>query len=118
MGRRLAAWDAFDAKRVQFRPLWIAAGLPLLLIAVNSTPVGSDLLFVIAGTPMLMLVLACVGVWTALTTFRWLRNRTWLQASVGAVRARGSELDCGYYAIPFPGHFTITKHWYLVSFPC
>jgi hypothetical protein len=33
-------------------------------------------------------------------------------------RAAHSELSCGYYARPFPGHLTFTRHWYLVSFPC
>jgi hypothetical protein len=33
-------------------------------------------------------------------------------------RADKTELSCGYYARPFPGHFSFTQHWYLASFAC
>jgi hypothetical protein len=33
-------------------------------------------------------------------------------------RAVNTELSCGYYARPFPGHFSFTQHWYLASFDC
>jgi hypothetical protein len=33
-------------------------------------------------------------------------------------RASNTELSCGYVAEPFPGNLALTRHWYLVSFPC
>jgi hypothetical protein len=33
-------------------------------------------------------------------------------------RADNTELSCGYYAQPFPGHLSATRHWYLASFNC
>ena len=33
-------------------------------------------------------------------------------------RAYNTELSCGYYAEPFPGRFSFTRNWYLVSFNC
>jgi hypothetical protein len=41
-----------------------------------------------------------------------LRSANW------RVRADRTELSCGYYAQPFPGHFSFTQHWYLASFNC
>lgn len=40
------------------------------------------------------------------------------QSSGWKFRAQGTELSCGYYAQPFPGHFRVTQHWYLASFNC
>lgn len=33
-------------------------------------------------------------------------------------RADQTELSCGYYAKPFPGDVSFTRHWYLASFDC
>ncbi len=41
-----------------------------------------------------------------------LRSATW------KMRADQTELSCGYYAEPFPGHFPFTRHWYIASFNC
>jgi hypothetical protein len=41
-----------------------------------------------------------------------LRSASWRARSVG------TELSCGYYAEPFPGHFWFTQHWYIASFNC
>jgi hypothetical protein len=41
-----------------------------------------------------------------------------LRSADWRARAEGTELSCGYYAQPFPGHFAFTQHWYLASFPC
>jgi hypothetical protein len=34
------------------------------------------------------------------------------------VQADGTELTCGFYASPFPGHPLFARHWYLASFAC
>ena len=46
-----------------------------------------------------------------------MRERSRQSASWKA-RAYNTELSCGYYAEPFPGPFSFTRNWYLVSFDC
>jgi hypothetical protein len=42
-----------------------------------------------------------------------------LQSPRWKARAQNCELSCGgVFVKPFPGHFALTKHWYLASFPC
>lgn len=41
-----------------------------------------------------------------------LRSASW------RARADQTELSCGFYAEPFPGHFSFTEHWYIASFNC
>ena len=41
-----------------------------------------------------------------------------LRSAGWRARADGTELSCGYYARPFPGHFAFAQHWYLASFAC
>jgi hypothetical protein len=185
-------------------PVWVAFGLPLLLVALNSTPIGSGLVFVVAGIPILLFTWACFGMWALILAVRHLYRRQWFHAMSNAVlplfilgvglrllpflhlcndagdivyfmverssylnqirstptdreprllvfdrggmswssrgyvydesdevthderlqsanwkaRAANTELTCGYYAQPFPGHISFTQHWYLASFDC
>lgn len=41
-----------------------------------------------------------------------------LQSPDWKARAQGSELSCGYGAVPIPGPSRFTRHWYIASFPC
>ena len=41
-----------------------------------------------------------------------------LRSARWRARAYQTELGCGYYAEPFPGHFSFTQHWYIASFNC
>jgi len=41
-----------------------------------------------------------------------------LQSPDWKARAQGSELSCGYGAIPMPGPSRFARHWYIASFPC
>jgi hypothetical protein len=185
-------------------PVWISIGLPLLLVALNSTPIATDFAFVIIGIPVLLGIWACLGIWALILTVRHMRRREWSRVIVSAVlplvvlgaglrylqfihfcndggdvvyfiaersshlekirtappngeprllvfdrggmlwasrgyvydesdevvrdeplrsadlraRSDNTELSCGYYAQPFPGHFSFTQHWYLASFNC
>ena len=185
-------------------PVWVSIGLPLLLVALNSTPIATDFAFVIIGIPVLLGIWACLGIWALILTVRHIRRREWSRALASAVlplvilgagvrfwqlihlcndggdvvhftverssylekirtippngeprllvfnrggmlwasrgyvydesdevvrdeplrsaswraRADNTELSCGYYAQPFPGHFSFTQHWYLASFNC
>ena len=195
---------AGESQAKKFWPLWIAIGFPLFLIALNSTPIAPDFVFVVIGIPLLMGCWACVGLWALILTVLRTRRGEWSQAMISAIlplvivgagvrfwqfvqlcndggdvvhfiaerssylkkiratppsgeprllvfnrggmiwasrgyvydesdeilreeplqsaewraRAEGTELGCGYYARPFPGHFAFTQHWYLASFPC
>lgn len=40
------------------------------------------------------------------------------QSTAWKVRTQGTELSCGYFARPIPGHFPVTRHWYVASFNC
>jgi hypothetical protein len=185
-------------------PVWVSIALPLLLVALNSTPIGMDFAFVIIGIPILLGLWVCLGIWALILSIRDLLRREWSRAVVSAIlplvilsaglrcwqfihlcndggdigyflaerssylenihtipsngeprllvfnrggmswasrgyvydesdeiirdeplrsamwraRADNTELTCGYYAQPFPGHFSFTKHWYLASFDC
>lgn len=33
-------------------------------------------------------------------------------------RADNTELTCGYFAEPLPGHLSYSRHWYIASFAC
>jgi hypothetical protein len=192
------------SKHAPFWPLWVALGFPLLLIALEASPIAPNFFFVVMGVPTLLLVWSGLGVWALFITGQWLRNGSWLRAVTSAVlplavlfvgfhlsafvrccnnagdvvhflvvrptyveavratppngqprlmvfnlggmswssrgfvydesdevlrepslqssgwkdRSQNTELSCGYYAQPFPGHFAFTQHWYLASFPC
>lgn len=179
-------------------------GMPLLLIALNSTPIAPNFAFVMIGIPALLCIWACLGIWALIISIRCMRGQQWSQALAGAVlplvilvaglrfwdfihlcnyggdvvnfmaerssfiqeiratppdgklrlqvfnrggmiwasrgfvydesdevvlasslrsaswkvRADKTELNCGYYAEPFPGHFSFTLHWYIASFNC
>jgi len=179
-------------------------GLPLLLIALNSTPIAPDFVFVMIGIPALLAIGVGLGIWALILTVGFMRRREWSRAVASAVlplvilcagvqfrhflrlcndggdvvhfvversfylkkiraiplngeprllvfnrggmiwssrgyvydesgeavreeplqsagwraRADKTELSCGYYARPFPGHFSFTQHWYLASFNC
>jgi hypothetical protein len=41
-----------------------------------------------------------------------------LQSPAWKTRSQLTELSCGYFAQPIPGHFQVTRHWYLASFNC
>ena len=41
-----------------------------------------------------------------------------LQSASWKTKADQTELTCGYFAEPFPGHLSYTKHWYIASFAC
>jgi len=185
-------------------PVWVAIGVPLLLVALNSTPIAPNFVFVMIGIPLLLAVWACLGIWALILTIARMRRREWSRALASAVlplvvlgvglrfwqfvhlcddggdvlyfmverpsylkeiraipltgerrlfvfnrggmiwasrgyvydesdevvreeplrtagwkaRADKTELGCGYYARPFPGHFSFTQHWYLASFNC
>jgi hypothetical protein len=178
--------------------------MPLLLIALNSTPIAPNFAFVMIGIPTLLFMWACLGIWALIISIRRMRRQQWSQALVSAVlplvilfaglrfwdfihlcnyggdivhfvgkrssflqeihatppdgkprllvfnrggmiwasrgyvydesdevalasslrsaswkvRADQTELSCGYYAEPFPGHFSFTRHWYIASFNC
>ena len=185
-------------------PVWVAVGGPLLLVALNATPIGMNFVFVMIGIPALLFMWGGLGVWALLLTVRGVQHRDLVRVGSNAVlplvilaasiwhwqflhlcndggdiayflarhssfaqavratqpsgepqllifnrggmswasrgyvydesdeitldeplrsaqwkaRSDGTELTCGYYAQPFPGHSSITQHWYLASFSC
>src|ERR1035441_8382006 len=50
-------------------PVWVSLGLPLLLVALNSTPIATDFAFVIIGIPVLLGIWACFGIWALILPF-------------------------------------------------
>jgi hypothetical protein len=185
-------------------PVWVSIILPLLLVALNATPIATDLAFVLICIPVLLGIWACFGIWALILSVRQMRRREWSLAVASAVlplvifvaglqfwqfvhlcndggdvvyfmakrssyleqirtvpsdgeprllvfnrggmswssrgyvyddsdeivrderlrsanwkaRADNTELTCGYYAQPLPGHLSFTQHWYLASFDC
>jgi hypothetical protein len=66
-------------------PLWVSIGLPLLLVALNSTPIGLDFAFVMIGIPALLGIWVCLGVWALILAVRHVRRREWSLVVVSAV---------------------------------
>ncbi len=66
-------------------PLWTAIGFPVQLIALEATPLSPNFVFVMMGIPALLLAWAVLGVLAAILAVRWLRQRAWKQAMIGAV---------------------------------
>jgi hypothetical protein len=66
-------------------PLWVSIGLPLLLVAFNSTPIGLDFAFVMIGIPTLLGIWGCLGVWALILAVRHVRRREWSRVVVSAV---------------------------------
>lgn len=77
--------DASSREPARFRPIWVALGFPVLLSAREATPIAPDFLYVILGIPVLLLVWAGIGVWTAILTVRLLLRSEWRQAGIAAV---------------------------------
>ena len=51
-----------ESSLISFWPLWVAIGLPLLLIVLNSSPLGTNFVFVMFGLPVLLLVWLFLGI--------------------------------------------------------
>jgi hypothetical protein len=62
-----------ESSRILFWPLWVAIGLPLLLIVLNSSPLASNFVFVMIGLPALLLMWAALGLWALIVTILRLR---------------------------------------------
>ena len=58
-------------------PLWLAIGLPLLLIALSSTPIAPNFAFVMIGVPVLLAIWGVFGVWSLMLIVRHIRRREW-----------------------------------------
>jgi hypothetical protein len=185
-------------------PVWVAIGMPLVLIIFEASPLAPNFGFVMIGIPAFFFAWACLGIWALIKSVRRLMLREWSQALASAVlpvvilvaglqfwsfmhlcsycgdvvhfvarrssylqqvrsippdgeprlmifnrggmiwasrgyvydesdevlraealrsagwkaRADQTELTCGYFAQPFPGHFSLTRHWYIASFNC
>jgi hypothetical protein len=63
----------------------IAIGMPILLIALNSTPIAPDFAFVIIGIPVLLGIWACLGIWAVVITVRRMQRHEWSRAAASAV---------------------------------
>jgi len=65
-------------------PVWVALGFPLLLIVLNASPAAMDLLVVLICIPALCITWAVFGVWSAILSAKWLRQRAWRRAGICA----------------------------------
>ena len=67
-------------------------GLPLLLIALNSTPIAPDFVFVMIGIPALLAIGVGLGIWALILTVGYMRRREWSRAVASAVLPLGYPL--------------------------
>jgi hypothetical protein len=65
-------------------PVWVSIGLPLILVALISTPLGPNFVFVMIGIPTLLLVWGVLGIWALIFAVRHLLRREWQRASICA----------------------------------
>jgi hypothetical protein len=70
---------------IKFWPLWTTIGFPLLLIALNATPLAPNFVFVMLGIPVLILMWTVSGVCAGMLAIRALKRHRWMQVSVAAV---------------------------------
>ncbi|HKF48605.1 MAG TPA: hypothetical protein VKB38_14710 [Terracidiphilus sp.] len=77
--------DASSSEATRLWPIWVAFGFPLLLIALEATPIAPNFLYVMLGIPALLLVWAGIGVWGAILTVRLLLRSAWRKAVIAAV---------------------------------
>ena len=66
-------------------PVWVAIGLPLLLVCLISTPLAPNFVFVVIGIPVLLVLWACLGILALISSLRRWRHRDWSGAVAGAV---------------------------------
>jgi hypothetical protein len=77
--------DSSSDESISLWPVWVAIGVPVLLIALESTPIAPDLAYVLLGVPALLLAWAAAAVWAAILAVHWLRRRVWRRAAITAV---------------------------------
>jgi hypothetical protein len=66
-------------------PVWVAIGMPLILIALEATPIAPNFAFVMLGIPALSFAWGCLGIWALIRSGWHLKRREWSQASASAV---------------------------------
>ncbi len=72
-------------KRTSLWPMWVAVGFPLLLIALEATPLAPDFAFVMLGMPALLIAWAGTGVLAAILSIRRLWQGEWRRAVTSLV---------------------------------
>jgi hypothetical protein len=77
--------DPSRKERIPLWPIWVAIGSPLLLIALEATPLGPNFVFVMMGLPTLFFAWTAIACWAAILTVRRLWKREWQRAAVSAV---------------------------------
>jgi hypothetical protein len=73
-----------DARKVHL-PRWLVAigfGVPLALIALAASPLGTDFFYVMIGIPALLLIWALAGIGAAIFGVYAARRRAWRQCSL------------------------------------
>jgi hypothetical protein len=66
-------------------PLWVAIGLPLLLVALDSTPLGPNFAFVMIGIPTLLVIWGALGLRSLILAVQHVLRREWSRFAVSAV---------------------------------
>jgi hypothetical protein len=77
--------DSSRKKSVPLWPIWVALGFPMLLIALEATPIAPNFAFVMLGVPGLLLAWGGLGLWAAVLTIRSLWEGAWRRALVCAL---------------------------------
>ncbi|MGP8269542.1 MAG: hypothetical protein ACLQLH_05700 [Terracidiphilus sp.] len=77
--------NSSNKERIPLWPMWVAIGFPLLLIALEATPVAPDFFFVMVGVPALLLAWAAIAIWAAILAVRSFWRREWWRAVISAV---------------------------------
>lgn len=66
-------------------PLWVAIGLPLLLVALDSTPLGPNFAFVMIGIPTLVVIWGALGLRSLILAVQHVLRREWSRGAISAV---------------------------------
>jgi hypothetical protein len=65
--------------------IYLAIGLPIALVLLAASPLGTSLLYVVAGIPGLLLLWLGVGIWSAARCLRFAAQRSWLRSLQAAI---------------------------------
>jgi hypothetical protein len=71
--------------RIPLWPLWAAIGFPVLLIALEASPIAPNFAFVMLGLPGMLFLWASLGLWALVVTFQSLWRRAWQRAAMSAI---------------------------------
>jgi hypothetical protein len=100
--------------------IWWGAGIPLLLVLLAASPLGTDFAYVIAGIPFLLLLWVVAGSWSLVLCVVFAVRRLWslsltsavlpIIVGVAGLHLSGFVRQCNYLGDAL--HFVVARPYY------